>query len=382
MNLLNALIIISFTFNFPLFSYQLCKKRPNESSDAEAAEQRKRLRRDALHYCDRSFEEGLGDRYSNSQLRLLGQLKQRCNKSEWPEKRKLILYATDQGIHPDDILLELNGFPDREWCGSGQNRPLPIAVTMNDLAFTQQLLKRDSDPNQCSDKGSYSVIFNTKSPEMAQLLLAYRGDATCTSPYSGETLLHASSTWIGKLSLPLALLFFNAGAKTDVEPFYSENPSVVLSALRNTCDDKLLATLVKLGGSLEQEPTCSRPGYKRNYREIIEARKAWIAADSQSENDSIPKCQATLEAIEQAKLEVEQARKEHDNRLATILKQEIGIDRDSASLIVAYSQEHVLPQSVKQELAENAARYPCEIDKLPNYDQTEKPSLFWRLLGY
>lgn len=380
MNFLHTLIVLSFSFNFTLSGSQLCRKRPNESSDAEAAEQRQRLRRDALHYCDRSFEEGLGDRYSNSQLRLLGQLKQRCNKSEWPEKRKLILYATDQGIHPDDILLELNGFPDREWCGSGQNRPLPIAVTMNDLGFAQKLLKRNSDPNQCSDNGSYSVIFNVSSPEMAQLLLAYRGDATCISPYSGETLLHSQALRCRRLSLPITLLFFNAGAKVDGKPFYSGNPSPLLSSLWGDRDDILLATLVKLGAPLEQEPTSNTGGNKKSYREIIEAVKEYLSRN-QHENDTIPKCQASLEAIEHAKQEVEQARKEYNGRVGTILKQEIGIDRDSSSLIVAYAQEHVLPQSVQHELAENAARYPCEIDKLPNYNQ-EEPSFFWRLLGY
>lgn len=389
MNFLQALAILSFTFNFSLSSLQLCRKRPNEALDIEASEQRKKSRKDNLRYFQ-DFQKELATRYSKQQLNLLASLKEKVfSEPYWQEKKEAITDALALNIHPDDIILASSIKLNHGW--GRYEKPLTCAVLLDDLPFAQRLLRLGADPNTNDGylKASYllppsPILFAAKTPEMAQLLIAYKADVTCRNPVN-ETLLHSSNVR-SPLTPELALLFFNAGVRADTISS-GENPSTLLAALWNaptlqsdTCT--LLAILVKLGSPLDVQSNNSYINGK-NYREIIEE---WIQHEARFRVNRVKESRAMLNAIEQAKQEVEQARKEHNDHLAVILKKEIGVDRDCTSLILAYAQEHVLPKSIRRELEENAQQFPCEIDKLPNYDQEpikqEQANIFWRMLGY
>lgn len=354
---------LSLIFSLSLSAAQTDTAKIDEKAQAEC--ERKKLRQNVLHSFDNNFEKSLTSIYTSSQLRLLKKLKKPCTKNtEWPDKRNLILYALTQKIHPDDMMLVTIDFPDGRW--TKRNRPLPAAVATNDLTLAQKLLQYKADPNQCSHRGDYSVLFGVTSPEMAQLLLAYKADATCRGVYD-ESLLHSNEH--RSPSSAVALLFFKAGADMRVISKHF-NHSVLMDSILHGCDFALISLSVRLGSPLQ---TQSRdfPYFGKNYQDIIKAIK--ITPDF------------WLKTIEQAQQEVAQAAKEHNDEVEIILKCDIGIDRDSTSLIVAYAQEHVIPPSAKKLLEEINHKYPLEIAKLPNYNQEEpkekRRNCFRRLLG-
>lgn len=364
MNSLHTLIILSFALNFSLSGFELCKKicrkRPNECLQAEDFEQSKKAR----------FGLSEQDKKERNN-RLLEKLKAPCTSKQWSSKRLEILSALKQGVHPDDISLELHD----SRTGQTQREPLVYAVQNNDLSIALSLLKHNANPNQ--DNAGHSVLYEAQTPAMVQLLLAYKADAQ-EALHDNKSLFFLRQPSYGyrpghEYPTPeTILLFFRAGAPVNKISTWM-NHSVLLEYLTHSVSDlKVYSLLVKLGCPLDVKAQRSM-FQNKDFLKTLE--------EMESPSNPYRSCfRGVRDAFLQARQEMQLAGKERQEGLGPYLTQQLRIPKVLSSIIIAYvAGDHVLPLSVCKALDQNEEQYPLDVDKLPDYDKT---SCFQRLLGY